>query len=1067
MPEQVFKSPGFFEQEIDLSIRDKSVTGVPAGVIGTAEMGPAFVPVTVGSFSDFVVRFGDVSSDRFGPYAVKEFLRNRTALTYVRVLGAGANESSSDIETTRDQGTVKNAGFKLVGTEADDGADQYGRHKGVVQFITARHFCSASDEAIGYPMFTDNDSFDLSNAGNHVNLVRGILLVPTGTRAMVMDHSQSYTAYSTSDDVATINGTLSDKLFGTFKLVISSSVGSTFASDENNAGIRIFTASLDPSSENYISKILNTDPERFQEDHHLLYADFAVEHELATVSTRAGAVGLVSGSASASETSGDSSLAFRNAFGRFDTRYSNARTTIFISQPFGTKEYDLFHFETLSDGDIVNDKFKISIRNIKGSTNPLNNYGTFTVEVRDFYDTDTNPRVMESYPLCTLDPNDERYVAKLIGDMSVKFNFDADSKQERRIVVSGKYPNQSAYVRIKMTQAVENKDIPARSLPFGFHGLPCLKTTDTLTDGGQQSTNDDGITPALTWKGDTLGLKLPRRLAVVARPGGGMDSPLSGSIVPPVPMRFKCSKGSVKMTSPSFAGHPGDNELADSRLYWGIKFERLAKTGSVGNSIFKSNAGSDSNALIRSYAKLLGIQKLDMVTTGSGQDAFNNNKFTLANVALSQQVSSTEKIITIVRNELTGTAASHMKEAAYIRNGIPDGKRYTVTDGTRDDRMTLASLASLTSSVYFNRFTPYAKFTNMFYGGFDGVNILDRDMNRLNDRASSTDTGGKALGTLSIGLSSDGTSSGAANAFPAGAGENNNTVASYRAAVDILTDPMISRINILAVPGIKDSFVADHASDGVRSYSKAIYLMDLPAYDHNNVRIYDDSAIPDVDKSSERFDGRAIDNNYVATYFPDLTINDVESNELVFVPSSIAALSALGYSDAISYPWFAPAGFNRASLSNVARTATRLTAADRDTLYEARINPIASFPQAGFVIFGQKTLQQLKSALDRVNVRRMMLEVKRQVVSVANNYVFQQNTAETRANFVAAVSPLLAVIQSQQGIEKFQVVMDGTNNSVEDYENNRLNGRIVVVPTRAVEFIAIDFIITSSGVSFV
>ena len=112
-------------------------------------------------------------------------------------------------------------------------------------------------------------------------------------------------------------------------------------------------------------------------------------------------------------------------------------------------------------------------------------------------------------------------------------------------------------------------------------------------------------------------------------------------------------------------------------------------------------------------------------------------------------------------------------------------------------------------------------------------------------------------------------------------------------------------------------------------------------------------------------------------------------------------------------------------------------------------------------------MQQAKSALDRVNVRRMLLEVKRQVVSVANDFVFQQNTAETRANFVASVTPLLAVIQSQQGIEKFKVVMDDSNNSVEDYENNKLNGRIVVVPTRAVEFISIDFIITSSGVSFV
>ena len=144
----------------------------------------------------------------------------------------------------------------------------------------------------------------------------------------------------------------------------------------------------------------------------------------------------------------------------------------------------------------------------------------------------------------------------------------------------------------------------------------------------------------------------------------------------------------------------------------------------------------------------------------------------------------------------------------------------------------------------------------------------------------------------------------------------------------------------------------------------------------------------------------------------------------------------------------------------------RLTAADRDDLYDNRINPIANFSDGSFVIFGQKTCQLAKSALDRVNVRRMLLEVKRQVVSVADKLLFEPNNGATRARFINQVTPLLATIQSQQGIESFKVVMDDTNNTVEDVENNRLNGRIVVVPTRAIEFIAIDFIITNSGVDF-
>ena len=209
-----------------------------------------------------------------------------------------------------------------------------------------------------------------------------------------------------------------------------------------------------------------------------------------------------------------------------------------------------------------------------------------------------------------------------------------------------------------------------------------------------------------------------------------------------------------------------------------------------------------------------------------------------------------------------------------------------------------------------------------------------------------------------------------------------------------------------------------------------------------------------------------MDNNYSAAYFPDVFIEDPVNNRDVKVPASVAALSALAFNDRVSFPWFAPAGFNRGALDFVKNTGTRLTALDRDTLYDARINPIANFPNGGFVIFGQKTLQMQKSALDRVNVRRCLLEIKRLVVGVANRILFEQNTPATRSRFVAQVTPLLALVQAQAGIEQFRVICDDTNNSNEDVESNRMNGRIVVVPTRAVEFIAIDFIVTNSGVSF-
>ena len=243
--------------------------------------------------------------------------------------------------------------------------------------------------------------------------------------------------------------------------------------------------------------------------------------------------------------------------------------------------------------------------------------------------------------------------------------------------------------------------------------------------------------------------------------------------------------------------------------------------------------------------------------------------------------------------------------------------------------------------------------------------------------------------------------------------------------------------------------------------------MDIAQFDSDGTRLYDDSTgRPSVTKTITDFEGRTLDANSTAVYFPNVMIKDDSTGANVEVPASVAALAALGFNDRVSFPWFAPAGFNRGALDFVENVGVRLTAGDRDSLYDARINPIATFPQQGFVIFGQKTLQQARSALDRVNVRRMLLEVKRIVGQVANSYLFEQNTPALRAKFVSQVSPLLAVVQAQSGIEQFKVVMDESNNTPEDIESNQLNGRIVIVPTRSIEFISIDFIVTNEGVSF-
>jgi hypothetical protein len=1155
MAEQTFRSPGFFEQEIDLSARKQSPTGTPGGIIGTAIKGPAFVPVTVGSFADFETTFGSLDPHRFGPYAVREFLKHRNAVTYMRVLGAGANESLTDISNTGTHGIVKNAGFSVVSNDGSDNeysglprlpehvagalnnldanvindAANDSRLQGGMQFIVARHDVTVM-ESEGFPVFTDNDSMT-GEVVNKVNLIRASIMVASGTRVLIADGDQDLAAViwatTAPNDYATIigNGPDDGAGRGTFKLILSSSTGVDYGRDDGIPGLRVMTASLDPSSVSYIGKILNTDPDKFQEHEHLLWCDYAVEAELASVDEATHSVAVLRGHKSNySDRDGDTPTAgqreYLQSFGRFDTRYTTPTTPWIISQPYGGTENELFRFESLSDGAWANKQLKVSIANLRASTDPAYEYGTFEVQIRKFSDTDLQKEVLESYPECNLDPQSDRYVARQIGDYKVLFDFDAEDDDERRIVISGKYPNRSSVVRVIMNNLVDSGDacLPKDMLPFGFRGVPALKTNQLLSDGTNAHANPSAllhadaaaVSAAEAGNGAGTGWRLfghdPANAADDTSLAGGDDQTLAGlvsAIVPPLPLRFKCSRGAVYAGEEvnldvtrdsggdhSFIGHPGDNERADSRFYWGVKFTRTPETGSMSNAALNANVSSKANPLVAAYTRFQGIAKLDNVTTGSGADDLNNNKFTLARVAFSNPISKADGTLRdlqgatgAIDEEITGSVGAHMLEAAYIRNGVVDASTYCIEDSLLQDvggdnrpRMTLATLVH-NDKIKFNRFSEYCKFTTVFCGGHDGINTLDYDVARMNDRASSSDDDGKARSDfLDDGLlhakdmtELDGDPVEANNT--SGAGRENNIVASYRKAVDMMTDSMTVNTNILCVPGIRDTFVTSHAADRTKAYSKAIYLMDIPYFTEDNTRLFAGTPAhsllkPDVRETSEAFESRALDNSYSATYFPDVYIDDPLNNLKVRVPASIAALASLAYNDKVAYPWFAPAGFNRGALDMVSNVTTRLTAGDRDNLYDSRINPIAVFPNAGFVIFGQKTMQMKKSALDRVNVRRMLLEVKRLIVAVANNILFEPNTPQTRARFIGAVQPLLALVQAQAGVESFQVVMDDTNNTIEDYDNNRLNGRIVVVPTRAIEFIAIDFIITKSGVMF-
>jgi len=208
------------------------------------------------------------------------------------------------------------------------------------------------------------------------------------------------------------------------------------------------------------------------------------------------------------------------------------------------------------------------------------------------------------------------------------------------------------------------------------------------------------------------------------------------------------------------------------------------------------------------------------------------------------------------------------------------------------------------------------------------------------------------------------------------------------------------------------------------------------------------------------------DTSYAATYWPWVRIVDPATGKQVWVPASTVIPGVYAFNDKVAAPWFAPAGINRGGLSTVLQAQFKLSQGNKDTLYSSNINPLATLPRNGVVVYGNKTLQKAASALDRVNVRRLMIELKSYIRQIADTVVFEQNTIATRNSFVARVTPFLEGIQQKQGLYAYKVVMDATNNGPAVIDQNQLVGQIYIQPTRTAEFISLDFILTPTGTEF-
>ena len=262
-------------------------------------------------------------------------------------------------------------------------------------------------------------------------------------------------------------------------------------------------------------------------------------------------------------------------------------------------------------------------------------------------------------------------------------------------------------------------------------------------------------------------------------------------------------------------------------------------------------------------------------------------------------------------------------------------------------------------------------------------------------------------------------------------------------------------VNMIVTPGVirrLHTSVTTNILDMVEARSDCFYIMDTNAYTDTISQ-----AITQAD---------AIDSNYAATYYPWIKTIDVNTNKLIAVPPSVLLPGVFASNDRVAAEWFAPAGLNRGGLIGAVSVQNRLTQSEKDTLYDGKVNPIVQFPGQGIVVFGQKTLQDKPSALDRINVRRLLLTVRKYIASTSRYLVFEQNTAETRNRFLNIVNPYLESIQQRQGLYAFKVVMDDSNNTPDVIDRNIMKGAIYLQPTKTAEFIQIDFNILPTGAAF-
>ena len=689
-------------------------------------------------------------------------------------------------------------------------------------------------------------------------------------------------------------------------------------------------------------------------------------------------------------------------------------TTNYASYTSATAQ-KLFRFVTLSPGEWEQKNLKIAIQNIKVSSNDYDKYGSFDVVIRKADDTDASIAIVERFSGCNLNPFSTNFVGRMIGDQRLVW-----SDTEKRYRQYGEHGNMSKFVRVQLNSDIENGTVDQLLLPFGFYGPPRVIGFSTTSGSLPATVGTDG------------GISMVANLAAA---GGEYNNvfgfhtdTLSGSVLE------RGTTHNEELTHGRVLVHISGSTAEDGAVAGDPAAAGNDEIGFTGSYTFPRlylRASASQGGLSDARNAYWGLD-----TTREDSGILHEESYGDVVAALPYGLSSydadssadTEVSFYFTLDDIKSTNSGQASDSTYAA-----GSR---TAGT--------SLSAASASYKGPLDANANRFCVPLYGGFEGVDIKQSEpFSNVVLATTPADT-------------------------------TNYAYYSIKKAIDMVADPEVVDMDLISMPGLTHEGLTNHMINTAEARGDCLAIIDLPnAYKPKTESIAAaESRGANISQTINGMRNRGLNSSYGAAYYPWVQISDPQTAQRVWVPPSILALGAMSYGQKTQELWFAPAGFTRGGLSEgrgglpVIAVSERLTSGERDDLYEANINPVAQFPAEGIVIFGQKTLQVTPSALDRINVRRLMIYVKREISRMAATLLFDQNVQQTWNRFTGQVNPFLASVKGRLGLLDFKVILDETTTTAELIDRNIMYAKIYLKPAKAVEFIAIDFVITDSGAAF-